>query len=52
MFITSLALVAGFLAYAQATLQNLANFGTLTAAVIVLALLADFTFVPALLSAS
>jgi predicted RND superfamily exporter protein len=50
MFVTSLTLVAGFLAYTQATLQNLANFGTLTAAVIVLALLADFTFVPALLS--
>jgi predicted RND superfamily exporter protein len=50
MFVTSLTLVAGFLAYTQATLQNLVNFGVLIAAVIVLALLADFTLVPALLT--
>jgi predicted RND superfamily exporter protein len=50
MFVTSLTLIAGFLAYTQATLQNLIDFGVLIAAVIALALLADFTLVPALLS--
>ena len=34
MFVTSLTLAAGFLAYTQATLQNLVNFGVLIAAVI------------------
>lgn len=50
MLVTSLTLTAGFLAYTQAELENLWNFGVLTSAIIMLALLADFTLVPALLA--
>jgi predicted RND superfamily exporter protein len=49
-FATSLTLAGGFLVYAAATLRTLLNFGLLTAAIVLLAMLADFLLVPALIS--
>jgi len=50
MLVTSMTLVGGFLVYSQATLRNLYAFGLLAAVAIALALLADFTLVPAILA--
>jgi predicted RND superfamily exporter protein len=49
-FATSLTLAGGFLVYAAATLRTLLHFGLLTAAIVLLAMLADLLLVPALMS--
>ncbi len=48
-FITSMTLAAGFFIYCTATLQNLLHFGLLTGCTVLVAMLADFLLVPALL---
>ena len=50
MLSTTLVLALGFLLYSFASLQHLHNFGLLTAACIVLALVADFILAPALMA--
>lgn len=49
MLVTSVVLSLGFFIYAFATMQNLINFGLLTAFTIVMALLADYLIAPALM---
>jgi len=48
MLFTTLVLSTGFLVFTQATMNNIRNFGLLTAAAIFLALLADFLLAPAM----
>ena len=48
LFITSVALVAGFLMLLLSTLANNTTFGLLLASTIIVALLADFLLMPAL----
>jgi predicted RND superfamily exporter protein len=50
LFFTSLVLIAGFLAYTQATLNLLINFGILTALAIGIAFVANVTLAPALVT--
>jgi predicted RND superfamily exporter protein len=49
MLVTTIVLSFGFLVYTQSVLENLFNFGVLTALCITFALLADFLFAPALM---
>jgi predicted RND superfamily exporter protein len=49
-FVTSLTLGAGFYTYMAATLSNVFHFGLLTGTVVLLAMLADFLLVPALMA--
>jgi uncharacterized protein len=49
MLVTSVVLSCGFFIYAFATMQNLVNFGLLTAFTIIMALLADYLIAPALM---
>lgn len=49
LLVTTLVLSAGFLSYSYSDLQNLVNFGWLTAACVCFALLADFIIAPAIL---
>ena len=49
LMITTVVLVFGFMTYTLSGLENMHNFGTLTASAIVLALLADFLVAPALM---
>ncbi len=48
--ITSLTLAAGFFVYTTATLQNFFYFGLLTGTTVLVAMLADFLLVPALMA--
>jgi predicted RND superfamily exporter protein len=48
LFITSAALVVGFLVFTLSVMDSLANFGLLLASTITLALVADFFLMPAL----
>ena len=48
MLFTTLVLSSGFLIFTQATMNNIRNFGLLTASAIFLALLADFLLAPAM----
>lgn len=50
MLATTLVLVSGFLVYLLSDMQNLFNFGLLTALTIALALIADFLVTPALVT--
>jgi len=49
MLVTSIVLAIGFFIFTQAALNNLIDFGILTGAAIVLALIADFVLAPALM---
>ena len=49
MLVTSVALSLGFFIFVFATMQNLINFGLLTAFTIIMALLADYLIAPALM---
>jgi len=49
MLVTSVVLSLGFFIYAFATMQNLVNFGLLTAFTIIMALLSDYLIAPALM---
>jgi len=49
-FVTSLTLAAGFLVFLAATLKNLSNFGLITACTVMVAMLADFFLVPAIMT--
>ncbi len=49
MVVTSVVLAIGFFIFTQATLNNLIDFGILTGAAILLALIADFILAPALM---
>lgn len=49
MLVTTVVLALGFLIYTQSTLNNLKDFGVLTALCLVLALFADFLLAPALM---
>lgn len=50
MLFTTIVLVCGFTAFTVSSMQNLVNFGALTALAITLALLADILMMPALVS--
>ena len=49
MLMTSVILTIGFFVYIFSQMQNISNFGIITGTVIIVALLADFLFAPALL---
>ena len=49
MLVTTIVLSIGFMTFTFSEIHNLINFGKLTAATIVLALVADFLVAPALL---